>query len=75
METFQLMISHDIVQGCAKKLISVQRCRIPQTIDLAWPRGCTTGIPLHCPQPTSPAGSSPASQVSSQRELCIFPFN
>lgn len=32
VETFRLMISHDIVQGCAKKLILVQHCRIQLTL-------------------------------------------
>lgn len=35
METFRLIISHDIVQGCAKKCIFVQHCYIAQTINLA----------------------------------------
>lgn len=67
METFRLLISRDILQARAKKCTWVQHCHVPQTINPTWAWGC----PLHCPQPVSPAGSSPDSQVSSQGELGI----
>lgn len=67
METFGLLISCGILQACAKKHTWVQHCHVPQTINLAWAWGC----PLHCPQPVSPAGSSPDSQVGSQGEMGI----